>query len=106
MIHIEQRIVGSSNLQSVCERFAPGGHLDVTDNLTGYLAMYGLIAHAVKIRHVRPDGSIRFVLEILERIAGQTDKFVILTLDRDFTGKEALEAYRMYRSLPSPAPGS
>lgn len=106
MIHIKQRIVGSSNLQSVCDRYVPGSQLDVTDNLTGYLAMYGLIAHAVKIRLTRPDGSIRFVLEILERISGETENFVILTLDRDFTGKEALEAYRMYRSPPSPAPAS
>lgn len=97
MISIEQRFVGSSSLKEVCDRLAPQSQLVVVEDMTGYLARFGIVAAAVKIRHLRPSNSIRFVLEILERRGEQPSRYVILTLDRDFTGPEALVAYIRFR---------
>lgn len=100
MITIEQRFIGGSSFQSLCDRLAPGSQLTIISEMTGFLARFGVI-HALKIRHIRPDGSIRHVVEILETRTPRQDWYVILTLDRDFTGTEALEAYQQYRAIAS-----
>lgn len=98
MVEIEQRFVGYGSLQSICNRLAPESRLSPVENMTGYLARFGVVAAALKIRHVRPSGDVRFVLEIQEQRRHQPDRYVVLTLDRDFTGPEALEAYLQFRS--------
>lgn len=102
MVEIEKRFVGFGSLQSVCDRLAPESQLSPVENMTGYLARFGVVAAAIKIRHVRPSGDVRFVLEIQERGGQQPDRYVILTLDRDFTGPEALEAYLCFRASQTP----
>ncbi|MCC6201147.1 MAG: hypothetical protein IT466_10275 [Moraxellaceae bacterium] len=97
MIVIEQRFIGSSSLQSICALLAPNSQLTLMENVTGYLAKYGIV-QAVKLQHIRPDGSSRFVLEVLEKNTSSQNWYVILTLDRDFTGDEALLAYQYYQS--------
>lgn len=100
MITIEQRFIGGSSFQSLCERLAPGSQLTIICDMTGFLAGFGVI-HALKLHHIRPDGSIRYVVEILETRNPRQDWYVILTLDRDFSGTEALEAYQQYRAMAS-----
>lgn len=97
MITIEQRLVGSSSLKELCDRLAPNSQLERVEDVTGYLARFGIVASASKVRHLRPSGSERFVLEIIERWAEGASRYVILTLDRDFTGPEALAAYLRFR---------
>lgn len=99
MIEIEQRFVGFGSLQTICDRLAPESQLEPVEDMTGYLARFGVVAAATKIRHVRPSGDVRFVLEIQERRGQQSDRYVILTLDRDFTGTEALEAYLCFLTM-------
>ena len=97
MLTIEQRIVGSSFLQDVCDRLVPNSHLEKVEDVTGYLARFGNVASATKVRHIRPSMRERFILEIRERRTEGVSRYVILTLDRDFTGPEALVAYLRFR---------
>lgn len=97
MVAIEQRIVGLSSLQAVCDRLVPNSLLEMVEDVTGYLARFGNVTTATKVRHVRSSGCERFVLEIKERRAEGASRYVILALDRDFTGPEALVAYLRFR---------
>lgn len=99
MINIEQRIIGSSSLREVCNRLAPESVIEDQGNMTGFLVAYGAVHKASKLKHTRPGGSTRFVLEVIERAPGGQERYVILTLDRDFTGREALEAYKQAKAL-------
>lgn len=104
MITIEQRFIGSASFESICDRLAPGSQLTLISDLTGYRAQFGIV-RARKLQHVRPDGSMRYVMEVIETRTAAADWYVILTLDRDFSGTDALSAYQQYRSLKKGSPG-
>lgn len=97
MITIEQRFTGSASLEQICARLAPESVLEDCGEVTGFLAAYGTVQKASKIRHTRPGGSVRYVLEVFEQRGPHGDRYVVLTLDRDFSGHEALAAYRQFR---------
>lgn len=104
MITIEQRFVGTSSLQSICDRLAPGSQLTLISDMTGYLVQFGIV-RARKFQHGRPDRSMRYVMEVIETRTAAEDWHVILTLDKDFSGADALVAYQQYRTLKKGSPG-
>ena len=101
MIEIEQRFIGEMSFDKFCEWLAKESILENLDDMTGFLGVYGNVKKARKIRHTRPDKSVRFVLEVFEVNDDGNERFVNLTLNRDFDGKEALEAYKMFKAMKS-----
>lgn len=95
---IEQRLIGSQNLQDLCNRLAPGSTFEVLEDVTGYLAAHGTVRAASIIRHHRPGGSTRHVLEVLERGGAEGDRYVMLTINRAFQRDEALTIYRHWKA--------
>lgn len=96
---IEQRLLGSQDLRQLCARLAPESTFEDIANMTGHLAAHGEVKKATKILHHRPGGTSRYVLEIYEAGGAAGDRYVILTINRDFDGKDALAIYRHFKTL-------
>lgn len=99
---IEQRLIGSQSLREICERLAPQSRFDELGDMTGYLAAHGAVHSASKILHHRPDGSSRYVLEVFEKGGRNGDRYVVLTVSRDFAADEALSIYRHFYAIHNP----
>lgn len=99
MIEIEQHFVGKMSFAKFCAWLSKNSVLEPQEDVTGFLGCYGHVKRAQKIRHIREDKSVRFVLEVYELNDDGTDRYVSLTMNEDFTGKGALEAYRQFKAL-------
>lgn len=99
MINIEQRFVGTGSFQDLCNRLSPQSQLEDIADVTANLVMFGVVQKAKKIKHTLQSGKVKYVLEILESGGPDGDRHVVLTLDRDFTGPDALEAYKQFRAI-------
>lgn len=97
-IEILQRFVASDPLPVLCEVLDKGSLFETLEDVMGHFAMFGAIRSAKKIKHIRSDGSIGFVLELYETGGPKGTRWISLTLSRDFAPAEALEAYKIFRT--------